>query len=215
MTSNSLRIVIISTLFAISFSPSHARIKCWKNSDGIRECGNTIPPEYSQQKTRQMNNQGVTTTKSGRARTKEELDEEDRLLTLEKEKQLAISKQKESDQLLLNTFASSDDIILAREGKLFALAAEISLRQAHITKIRANLDKILASAADMERRGKKPTDRILSDIRNVKSQISENKHYILAKQREQIAVKRSYDEDLVRYNKLNSQNALPLQANAD
>jgi len=205
MTSNTLRIVIISTLFAISFSSSHARIKCWENSDGVRECGNTVPPEYSQQKTKQMNNHGVTTNESGRAKTKEELDEEDRLIKVEKEKQLVIQKQKESDQLLLNTFASADDIILAREGKLSALAAEISLRHAHISKIQANLDKIVASAADMERRGERPTEKILGDIRSVRSQISENKLFILAKQQEQEMVKLNYDEDLIRYNRLRSQ----------
>ncbi len=205
MTSNTLRIVIISTLFAISFSSSHARIKCWENSDGFRECGNSVPPEYSQQKTKQMNSQGVTTNESGRAKTNEELDEEDRLIEVEKEKQLVIQKQKESDLLLLNTFASADDIILAREGKLSALTAEISLRQAHIEKIQSNLDKILASAANMERRGEIPTEKILGDIRNVKSQVSENKRYILAKQQEQEQVKQNYDEDLIRYNKLRSQ----------
>lgn len=205
MTINTLRIVIISTLFAISFSPSHARIKCWENADGIRECGNTIPPEYSQQKTKQMNRHGVTTNESDRAKTKDELDEEDRLITVEKEKQLAIQKQKESNQLLLNTFASADDIILAREGKLSALTAEISLRQTHIEKIQSNLDKIVASAADMERRGERPTEKILGDIRSVRSQISENKLYILAKQQEQEMVKQNYDEDLIRYNRLRGQ----------
>ncbi len=208
MTSNTLRIVIISTLFAISFSSSHARIKCWENSDGIRECGNSVPPEYSQQKTKQMNSQGVTTNESGRAKTKEELDEEDRLIEVEKEEQLVIQKQKESDLLLLNTFASADDIILAREGKLSALAAEISLRQAHIEKIQSNLDKILASAADMERRGEIPTEKILGDIRNVKSQISENKRYILAKQKEQEQVRQNYGDDLIRYNRLRSQTGM-------
>ena len=213
MTSNTVRIVIISTLFAISFSPSHARIKCWKNSDGIRECGNTIPPEYSQQNTKEMNNHGVTTTKSGRAKTKEELDEEDRHAALEHDKQLVIQKQNESNQLLLNTFASSDDIILAREGKLSSLSSEISLRQTHIVKLQNNLDKIVAAAADMERRGDKPTEKILNDIRSVKSQISENKHYIKSKQQEQEKVKVKYDEDLIRYNKLRAQT--DYQASAD
>lgn len=205
MTSNSLRIVIISTLFAIASSPSHARIKCWENNDGIKECGNAIPPEYSQQNTKQMNKHGVTTNVSDRAKTKAELDEEDRLINVEKEKQLAIDKQNESDQLLLNTFASSDDILLAREGKLSSLASEISLREAHISKIQSNLEKIVSSAANMERRGEKPTEKILADIHNVQSQIAENKRYIISKRAEQERVKVKYDEDLVRYTKLRSQ----------
>ena len=26
-----------------------AGIKCWTNNDGVRECGNAVPPEYAQQ----------------------------------------------------------------------------------------------------------------------------------------------------------------------
>ena len=29
-------------------NPAGANIKCWTNEDGVRECGNKIPPEYSQ-----------------------------------------------------------------------------------------------------------------------------------------------------------------------
>lgn len=203
MTSNSLRVVIISMLFAIAFSsPSYAKIKCWKNSDGIRECGNHIPPEYAQQDSKKLNKHGVTIESKGRAKTKEELDEEDRLSIIEKDKQDVIEKQKEADQLLLNSFASSDDIILAREGKISSLTAEISLRKAHIIKLQANLDKIVASAADMERKGKNPTEQILADIASVKSQLSENKNYIKVKQREQGIVRQQYDQDLIHYNEL-------------
>jgi len=204
MTSNALRIVIISTLFAISFSPAYARIKCWTNHEGVRECGNTVPPEYAQQNTKQMNKLGVTIKETRRAKTQEELDAEDRKAAEEREKQLALQKQRESDQLLLNSFASADDIILARNGKVSSINAEISLRQSHIKKLQSNLDKILASAADMERRGQRPTEQILNDIRNVKAQIAENKRYIVAKQQEQERVKQHYGKDLIRYKKLRS-----------
>ena len=53
--------------------------------------------------------------------------------------------------------------------------------------------------------GKKPTKKIIGDIRRVTSQISDNKRYIKSKQKEQEMVKLSYDEDLIRYNKLRAQ----------
>ncbi len=202
MISNFHRIVIISALFVIFMSSSHAGIKCWKNSDGYRECGNHIPPEYAQQDSKQFNKYGVTTEKQVRAKTKEELDEAERLAAIEDQKQLEIKKRKDADQLLLNSFASADDIILAREGKLSSLDSEVSLREAHIENLQMNLDKIVTVAIDMERRGESITEKVLMDIESVKSQISETKTYIKIKQNEKILVKQQYDQDLIRYNRL-------------
>ncbi len=205
MTSNSIRLIIVSTLFAISTSLSQARIKCWTNSDGIRECGNVVPPEYAQQDTRELNSLGITTKVSKRAKTKEELEAEERKTAEERERQLALKKQKEADQLLLDTFASADDIILAREGKLSALDAEISLREAHMKKLQTSLDKIVAAAADMERRGEIPGEKILGDIRSVRTQIEQNKRYIENKRQEKERVREKYNADLIRYKKLRAE----------
>ncbi|MFK8068687.1 MAG: hypothetical protein AB8D52_10615 [Gammaproteobacteria bacterium] len=204
MTSNSHRIVIISTLFVIFMSSSQAGIKCWKNSDGYRECGDYIPPEYAQQESKKFNKHGVTTEKKRAAKTQEELAEIKRLADIESEKQAKIQEREDSDRVLLNSFASADDIILAREGKLSSLAAEISLRQTQIEKLQMNLDKIVTVAADMERRGVPLTEKVLADVENVKSQIAETKTYLKAKYKEQVLVKQQYDQDLNRYNKLQS-----------
>lgn len=202
MLSNSFRIVIISALLCLSLSPAHAAIKCWKNRDGIRECGNTIPPEYAQQGHQELNKHGVTMEKAKRAKTREELDRQDQLAALERQKRLILEKQQASDQLLLRSFASADDIILAKQGKLSALKAEIQLRESHIDKLQTNLDKLTTSAADMERRGEKPTEKLLNDITNVKAQIVENERYILSKREEEEKVAEKYDEDLMRYKRL-------------
>ena len=56
--------------------PFHAHaFKCWTNNEGVRECGNVVPPEYAQQKTRTINERGITTEVKERAKTKEELAE--------------------------------------------------------------------------------------------------------------------------------------------
>lgn len=197
-----LRLPFAITVLTLSFSSAQAGIKCWTNSDSIRECGNSIPPEYSQQGHKHLSSHGVTIKSTQRAKTKAELDEAARLAIIEREKQRLIQQQKEADQLLLDTFASADDIILAREGKLSALKSEILLRKSVIDKLKANLDHILVTAADMERRGERPTEKILKDIRTVRTQIAENKRHILTKKQEQEDVKLRYADDLNRYNKL-------------
>ena len=34
--------------------PASAGIKCWTNDDGVRECGNTVPPKYAQKAHREL-----------------------------------------------------------------------------------------------------------------------------------------------------------------
>ena len=55
-------------------SGAEATIKCWTNSEGVRECGNSIPPEYSQQGHTELNSQGVVIEENERAKTAEELE---------------------------------------------------------------------------------------------------------------------------------------------
>lgn len=199
------RITLFSTLLAIAglaHWPAQAAIKCWTNHEGFRECGNAIPPEYSQKSSQQLNEQGVVIDKTARAKTQAELDQEDLEAAAERKRQKAIAKQREADQLLLKSFASADDIELAKQGKLSSLKAEIQLRESHMEKLRASLEKFTHSAADMERRGEKPTEKMLNDIASVRTQIRDNAEYIELKKAETESVTEKYDADLLRYRKL-------------
>ncbi len=203
------RITLITCLASLSSLASlntHAAIKCWKNNDGIRECGNAIPPEYSQKSHRELNGQGVVIDQTQRAKTQAELDEADLLAAQEHAEKRKLEKQREADQLLLKSFASADDIELAKQGKLSSLKAEIQLRESHMDKLRISLDKFTRSAADMERRGEKPTEKMLNDIASVRDQIRQNADYIELKKAETLSVTEKYDSDLQRYRKLQAAN---------
>jgi len=46
-------------LLALSPATHAAYIKCWQNKQKIRECSETVPPEYAQQRIEVMNEQGI------------------------------------------------------------------------------------------------------------------------------------------------------------
>ena len=52
------------------------KIKCWHNKDGVRECGNAVPPEYAQQQSEEKDKSGLTVKTQERAKTQEELEAE-------------------------------------------------------------------------------------------------------------------------------------------
>lgn len=179
-----------------------AAIKCWTNKDGVRECGNSVPAEYAQQGHTTFNAQGVAVGEKKRAKSLEEFAEEQR----QKEQKAIADKKRQAaekaDRVLLDTFSSEDDLVLAREGKVSAIEAQIQLTESHIEKIQANLDRMIAVAADLERRGQKPAEQATADMEKARAQIAENRAFIEAKRSEQEAVRQQYAADIQRFKKL-------------
>ena len=55
---------------SFSFTPqlAMAGFVCWTNNDGVKECGNSVPPEYAQKETRKRDSQGRVTEIKERAK---------------------------------------------------------------------------------------------------------------------------------------------------
>ena len=77
MNKKLLNVTIFFTLCGIMFA-NHvsARMKCWTNSEGIKECGDKIPPEYTDQGYQELSKGGIIIDEKERVKTKEELEKE-------------------------------------------------------------------------------------------------------------------------------------------
>lgn len=193
----SMSLVVIST-------SAQARIKCWKNNDGVRECGKNVPPEYSQQGHEEISSQGVTVDKSERAQTKEEIREKERLATVKDEEDARKAKQDAQDKILLDTYSNTDDIQMTSDGKIAALDSTIKLANKRNEKIQTNLDKDTATAAAAELAGKQPEEGLLKDIESLERQIKNNDKFIAEKRMDQENIKKEYAEKIERFNQLKS-----------
>jgi len=70
---NALRVSLLPCALAVLAAallplPASAGIKCWTNDDGVRECGNTVPPEYAQKSHRELTGEGITVSTTKRAK---------------------------------------------------------------------------------------------------------------------------------------------------
>jgi len=171
-----------------------APIKCWTNKDGIRECGNKIPPEYSQGASVQISKSGIVIAEDQAAKSLETIKEERKALSLAEE-------SKKADQALLNTFSSVDDLILARDNKTDQINKEIILLESRMQKLTENLDKVknrinagsstISSKGDLEENA----ERILS-------QIKESQDFIKTKQKEKNNISEQFGHDILRFQQL-------------
>lgn len=195
--------IILLTLSGLGLSTTvQARLKCWTNNEGVRECGNAVPPEYAQQGHQELNKRGMVKKETERAKTEEELAEEKRLKKEEAEKERLAAEQKKKDTILLQTFSSVEDIERARDERLSALEASIKLTQARSEKIQEDLDKRIRKAAAAERAGRAPSEELLKDIESLKRQINNNDKFISDKRAEQEVIKGDHAKDIAHFKKL-------------
>ncbi len=194
-------IVLAAGLFGFAVSAG-AEIKCWTNDQGVRECGNSVPPEYAQQSHKRINEQGIVIDEKERAPSDEELAEQKRQAAIEAEKARERAKQREQDSILLETFSSEDDIISARDDKVAAMNAQIKLAESRLKKLRASLNKRMEKAAAEERAGNTPAETLLQDIESLRRQIQANEDFIADTEADREQIKSEYNADLERFRQL-------------
>ena len=179
-----------------------AKIKCWTNNEGVRECGNVLPPEYAQQGHDEINARGVTVDTKERAKTPEEIEaerqEQERLETQRK----LDEEQAKRDRILLATFATEYDMRLAHKGKLAAIDTRVVHAEHLIKKLKEKLVELIQVAADQERSGKEVSDDTLTRIGEVKRQITEQNNFIKEREQEKMLINARFEDELAHFRRL-------------
>ena len=195
--------LLIVVLLALP-GASAAAIKCWTNDQGVRECGNVVPPEYAQQGHEEISKGGIKLREVERAKTPEELEAERLERERQEEREALVARQAAKDSVLLRTYTSAGEIDLALEDKLEVLESRIGLTRSHIEKFNQNLDLLRAKAARQERRGDDVSDKVREDIAQVERQIEKNRQFVKDSEEEKEALRRQYHADKERFIKLKS-----------
>lgn len=185
----------LALLFATQTAPAGSRIKCWVNKDGVRECGQFVPPEYAQQRIEIVNERGIVVEVIEAAKSKEQLAKE----AAERRR---LAEQKRRDKILLNTFTTERDIELARKSRIQAIESIIAITNSNTRSLKASLAKVQKRAADFERAGEEPPKELFEEMDSLKRQIQDNEDFVAKKQRDIIALEKRFDADLKRFREL-------------
>ena len=185
-------------------STAQAKIKCWKNHEGVRECGDSVPPEFAQQGHEEKSAGGVTVDSKARAKSLEELAAERAAERARADAELQQREQAARDRVLLDTFSSDDDMVLARDGQITHIKSQIRLTKSHTEKLNSSLAVLIEEAADHERRGNQPPEKLLGDITSLRQQIHDNQEFVKAKRSERRKLIKKFDADIARFRELKS-----------
>ncbi len=172
-----------------------ANIKCWTNEDGVKECGNKIPPEYSQGASVKISRGGVVIGEEAAAKSLE---------TIRKEKEASIKAEEslKADQALLKTFSSTEDLILARDRKVDQIDQEIILLESRIIKLEENLQKVRLRIDANEKEAIPGDEDLDKNAQLILRQIRESQQFIKTKEKEKNDISRQFAKDIDRFNKL-------------
>ncbi|MEM7251598.1 MAG: hypothetical protein AAF493_09270 [Pseudomonadota bacterium] len=197
----------LAAALALHVSPaSAAKFKCWTNDEGVRECGNVVPPKYAQKRYDEVNKQGVTVRRIDRAKTKDEIAAEEKeaaeLAAREKEQARKDKIRAAKDRVLLDTFTTEEDLILAHQGRMAAIDSRVQHTQQIVNGLNSELTSLHKEAATKERAGQPIPDTLATRIKRTQTQIDDNRGFIEDRHQEKIELTEQFERDRARYREL-------------
>ncbi|MDZ7661794.1 hypothetical protein [Thiohalophilus sp.] len=200
-----IRLCLLALLLG-GFAPAAfaGTYKCWTNEDGVRECGQSVPPEYSQQRIEILNQQGVVIEVEEAARTQEELEQEKRTAEQRKLEQEEEEEKRRQDHILLSTFTTERDLRMYYQDKGNSIQRLIDITRSSNQSRQEKLNELQKRAANLDRRGESLPETLLKEMEQLKRQIANNEKFIADKQQELEQLDAEYETKLKRFRELNS-----------
>jgi hypothetical protein len=200
-------------LVAAAGTPAGGRsnvIICWTDNNGRQVgCGYTVPPEYANNPTRELNARGVTVKKTEGVLSGEALrlkQEEDARRKAEEQERVA---QRKRDQALLNSYTSEREIDARRDRDVSQLDLTIVGLETHLKQMRSNEADLRKRLEAFSKSGKPVPQQLTEDVARVASEASDTERQISQRRSEQEALRARYNEIRLRYLELTRRETPP------
>lgn len=161
----------ISVLLIGSASSAQAKMYKWVDENGQVHFGDRVPVQYMEKEHVELNEQGVKVKFKEAAKTQEEIAEEKRLEKERKKQELAERKQKQRDRVLLDTYTTERDLIVARDSRLEAVDSQMQLAENIIRDSERNLTLLERQVAQIKATNREVPNEMYERIENGKQQV--------------------------------------------
>ncbi len=120
----SLPVIILTCSFSVQ-----AKMYKWVDENGQMHFGDKIPPKYMAKEHQELNESGVVTKHKEAEKTAKEKAEARRVEREKKKAELIEKKKRQRDRVLLDTYTTERDLIVARDSRLDAVGSQIQLAE--------------------------------------------------------------------------------------
>jgi hypothetical protein len=196
--------ILLATLLGATSATAERTFK-WIDNEGQVHYGNRVPPEYAKKERKVINEQGRTVKVYEAAKTPEERAAAEKAAELEARKKSLDEKRAIHDRSLLATYASEQDMLLARDGKVASVEALLQLTSSRVASMKQRLHELTEEAATYERSGKQLPHTVEAQITNLRTQIIRNEAFIKEKEQELGDINKQFDADISRFIELTAE----------
>jgi hypothetical protein len=191
--------VVIGVLSA----PSHAKIVCWKDKAGkVVGCGDTVPPEYQESATKELDKRGMTrnTTESAQDVSRRRTQAEE-AAKVKAETERRAAEQRRQDSALIATYANEQEIEGKRDRDLQAI--DLQLGQLRISlKNAVDRQNDAKARLDVAEKNKKNVDALKDEAARAADQAQKVERTIAGKEKEKDEIRARYADYKKRYAEL-------------
>ena len=130
--------LVFSVMSLPALSAQAQTLYKWVDENGVVHYGDSVPPEFADNEKEIVNKEGVTVDRLRGKMTEEELAEQKRLEELRIQKEL----QARSDQALLATYLSVEEIQLHRDRRIELFQAQSRVTELYLRNLHRRLDSL-------------------------------------------------------------------------
>lgn len=177
------------------------KIVCWKDKSGkVVGCGDTVPPEYQQNASKELDRRGVTrSTNVSAAEEARRKEQEQEQAKKKAEEDRRIAEQKRQDGALINTYASEREIDQRRDRELQQVDSRISQLQASLKNATARHNEIKGRHDAATKSGKPVPDNLKSELTESAANKQKLEEDIAGREQDKAVINTRYAEQKKRY----------------
>jgi len=176
-----------------------ARFYRWVDDQGVVHYTDQIPPTQVDKGHTTLSKEGVPLETVPPARSPEAVVRERELKRLRGEQERLLEEQRAADRVLLSSFRSVDDLIMARDGKLAAVDVVIGVARGNIRREQERLVQLRSAAADLERSGKPIPPHLEEGMAKSERAIRDAYASIVERERQKEEIRAEFERDHKRF----------------
>lgn len=196
-------VAVLLPLLATLAAPVDAqKLYRWTDKNGQVQYTDQLPPEAAGDERAELNKQGVTVTRTERARTPEEQAAYDAEQATLVEQQREAEERAKMDAVLVGSYPTEADLQRSYKERFDLIEQSLESARVSIRSQEKSLADLLAHAADLERNGKPVSQTVIDSITRTRAQVSEQRGYLQRREAEGTALRAEFDALVKRYREL-------------
>lgn len=176
----------------------------WTDETGKVHYSDRIPPRHIGQGHQEIDARGIVVREVDAAQDPREREAEQHRRREQAHKEAQARRRRIRDQVLLETYRDTAQLIAARDRHIGTLDAAIRIARTRIENLERQRRNLARRAAGHERAGEAVPGDLRREIDDIDRQIIRQTAFIEAREADRAALLRSYAEDIERFERLTS-----------